>query len=269
MSAAQVTGDDMRAAVPSLDMGRATHVGKVRRENEDSLLALTERGMFAVADGMGGHIGGKLASNLVVEQLARVPAPASMLDFIKHSSMLANDANARLLHQSELNHGEVSGSTLVLLLAFGGRFACLWSGDSRIYLVRDRQIAQITRDHNEAQELVAQGVITREEARRWPRRNVITRAIGVYEDPEIEVEQGDLRPGDTFVLCSDGLTNHVEDEEIRDIALNASPQQACDALVELTLQRGATDNVTVVIAHQRRKGSTVVIPEGLPRQIWS
>lgn len=269
MSEAALSGDDMRTASASLDMGRATHVGKVRRENEDSLLALAERGLFAVADGMGGHIGGKMASNLLVEQLARVPAPVSLQDFVKHCGLLANDANARLLHHSAQNHGEVSGTTLALLLAFGERFACLWAGDSRIYLVRDRQIAQITRDHNEAQELVAQGVITRDEAKRWPRRNVITRAIGVYEDPELEVEQGDLRPGDTFVLCSDGLTNHVEDEEIREYALNASPQQACDALVELTLQRGATDNVTVVIAHRRRNGSTVVLPEGMPRPVWS
>ena len=269
MSETELSGDDMRAAWANLDMGRATHVGNVRRENEDSLLALVDRGIFAVADGMGGHVGGKQASTLVVNSLAHVPAPASMHDFIKQCSARALDANALLLERTTQNHGEVSGSTLALLIAFGERFACLWSGDSRVYLVRDREIAQITRDHNEAQELVAQGVITREEARRWPRRNVITRAIGVFDDPELEVEQGDLRPGDTFVICSDGLTNHVEDAEIRDIALNASPQQACDALVKLTLERGASDNVTVVIAHQRRKGSTVVLPEGLPGPVWS
>ena len=259
----------MRAPSTSLDTGRATHVGRVRRENEDSLLALAERGLFAVADGMGGHVGGKEASMLVVQSLARAPPPHSLHDFIKHCAVLANDANARLLDRALQNNGEVSGSTLALLLTYGDRFACLWSGDSRVYLVRDREIEQVTRDHNEAQELVAQGVITREEARRWPRRNVITRAIGVYDDPQLEMEQGELRQGDTFVLCSDGLTNHVEDEEIRDMAINASPQQACEALIDLTLQRGASDNVTVVIVHRRRRGSTVVLPEGLGGPTWS
>lgn len=269
MSDTELSGDDMRALWSSLDVGKATHVGRVRRENEDSLLALGERGIFAVADGMGGHVGGKQASTLVVNALAHVPAPASLHDFVKQCAARVHDANALLLARAAQSHGEVSGSTLALLVAYGERFACLWAGDSRAYVVRDREIAQISRDHNEAQELVAQGIITREEARRWPRRNVITRAVGVYDDMELEVEQGDMRPGDTFVLCSDGLTNHVEDSEICDIALNASPQQACDALVELTLERGASDNVSVVVVHRRRKGSTVVLPEGLPGPVWS
>jgi len=131
----------------------------------------------------------------------------------------------------------------------------VWSGDSRIYLVRDRAIIPQSRDHTEVQELVAEGLLKPEEARTWPRRNVVTRAIGVHDDPELEIADGVLQTGDAFVLCSDGLTSHVEDGEIlREVMANAS-QPACDALVDLTLAaRGATDNVTVVVARYEPDG---------------
>jgi serine/threonine protein phosphatase PrpC len=105
----------------------------------------------------------------------------------------------------------------------------------------------VTRDHTHAQKLVDDGVLTREQARTWPRRNVITRAIGVFEDPGLEERVGDLRPADIFVLCTDGLTGHLNDAEIAAIVCRLQPQQACDALIELTLERGATDNVTVIV----------------------
>src|SRR5213079_1443291 len=110
--------------------------------------------------------------------------------------------------------GGIIGTTIAVLLAYGARFACVWSGDSRIYLVRDHAIIPQSRDHTEVQELVAEGLLKPEEARTWPRRNVGTNSSGVQDDSELEIADGVLQGGDAFVLCSDGLTSHVEDSEI-------------------------------------------------------
>jgi protein phosphatase len=127
-----------------------------------------------------------------------------------------------------------------------GRFACLWSGDSRVYLVRDGVLTQISRDHTEVQELLDQGMITPAEAINWPRRNVITRAVGVNEDLVIDYRQGEMLPGDVFILNTDGLTAHVTDQEIGAAAAAADPRAACEALLASVLARGGTDNVTIV-----------------------
>jgi protein phosphatase len=140
----------------------------------------------------------------------------------------------------------VVGTTLAALLMFEGFYAGVWSGDSRIYLIRNNQIEQVSLDHTEVQELVSEGALTADEAREWPRRNIITRAIGVYDSPELEMKSGTLEAGDIFVLCTDGLTAHVENGEILAAAGHQRPQQACDFLVAQTLDRGATDNVTVL-----------------------
>ena len=149
------------------------------------------------------------------------------------------------------------------LLTFDGHYACVWSGDSRIYVVRGDEIIQLSQDHTEVQELVAGGVITPEQAKSWPGRNVITRAIGVYDEPELEISSGPLEPGDSFVLCSDGLTNHVDDQEIlKCVSANVS-QRACDRLVEMALEGGGSDNVTVVVARYRPELETTVRPTAL------
>jgi serine/threonine protein phosphatase PrpC len=135
---------------------------------------------------------------------------------------------------------------VAVLLVYEQFFACVWAGDSRIYRIRAGAIEQLSVDHTEVQELVANGRLTAEEARSWPRRNVITRAIGTYDDAELEMTDGTLEPGDIFVICSDGLTNHVEDHEILALTAANPPQRACDLLVGLTLDRGAIDNITIV-----------------------
>ena len=123
-------------------------------------------------------------------------------------------ANGHLKEISRQRGGVIMGATLAALLAFEGYYACVWSGDSRIYVIRAGQIFQLSRDHTEVQELVANGIITPEEAKSWRGSNVITRAIGVYDEPELEISSGPLHAGDSFVICSDGLTNHVADREI-------------------------------------------------------
>src|SRR5215472_7690292 len=236
----------MRDAISWIEAGAATHVGKVRRQNEDNYLVATRRGLWAVADGMGGHEAGDVASRVVMEELDAIAAPATAAELLASCERHMISANRRLKKLADGRGGALIGTTVAVLLIFDGHYAGVWSGDSRIYRIRQRRIEQISVDHTEVQELVSQGKLTAQEARTWPRRNVITRAIGVGDNPELEIKGGTLEPGDVFVICSDGLTAHVEDGEILALASEHRPQQACDLLIDLTLGRGAVDNVTVV-----------------------
>jgi len=235
----------MHDAKSRIEAGAATHVGKVRRQNEDNYLVATQRGLWAVADGMGGHAAGEIASRVIVEELAAIAAPATASELLASCERHIVNANSRLKRLGD-ERGALIGSTVAVLLIFDGHYAAVWSGDSRIYRIRKHLIEQISVDHTEVQELISEGKLTAEEARTWPRRNVITRAIGVSDHPELEIKGGALEPEDIFVICSDGLTAHVEDEEILALASEYRPQQACDLMIGLTLDRGAIDNVTVV-----------------------
>lgn len=251
----------MKDHLHKFDSGAATDIGKVRSENEDSCLVLPEIGVWAVADGMGGHEAGSLASATVVDALRKVAAPDSVNTLLACCRERLASANRSLLQVSRDRGGIVIGATVAALLAYDGYYACVWSGDSRIYLLRQHKIAQISRDHTEVAELIAEGVLSAEEAQTWPRRNVITRAVGVYPELDLEIAQGVLEKDDIFVICSDGLTAHVSDQEILAFASENPPQRACDLLVALTIERGAIDNVTVVIVHHGRHGSTVEFPQ--------
>lgn len=252
-----------------VEVGFVTHAGKVRQENEDRYFAAPEFGVFAVADGMGGHDGGALASATLVEALASIGAAVSAPDLLARLEDRVLRANATLWSIGR-SRGATIGSTLAVLLTFDSHFACVWSGDSRIYLVRAGTIAQLSRDHTEARELVEKGILSAEEARIWPRRNVITKAVGARPDPELELEHGTLTDGDVFVLCSDGLVGDVADAEILACVSANAPQAACDALLAMTLARSAADNVTVVVVRSgeapgtsglaRRAAETVIIP---------
>jgi protein phosphatase len=257
----------MHNAIPRFEAGAATHVGKLRQENEDSYLVASRSGVWAVADGMGGHAAGDLASHTVVEELERIAAPSSAAELLADCEARMVSANSRLKNIADQRGGAVIGTTVAVLLAYEEFFACVWSGDSRIYRIRGARIEQMSVDHTEVQQLVADGRLTAEEARTWPGRNVITRAIGVYDDPELEMIDGTLEPGDIFVICSDGLTNHVEDREILALATHNPPQRACDLLIDLTLDRGASDNVTVVLV--RFEPAAPTAPPGAPRRdVW-
>ncbi|HEY9348845.1 MAG TPA: serine/threonine-protein phosphatase, partial [Inquilinus sp.] len=144
----------------------------------------------------------------------------------------------------------VIGATVVVLLLRDGRYACLWAGDSRLYLLRDGMLRQLTRDHSYVQRLIDSGSRTPEQGRRHPGANVITRAVGASGPLELDMVQGDSRPGDVFLLCSDGLTNVVAEAEIADRLAALPCEAASTALLDLALARGAPDNVTlVVLAH--------------------
>lgn len=236
----------VNAPAPLFDTGAATHIGKVRDHNEDNLVARPEVGLWAVADGMGGHDAGDLASATVIDALQSVEPARSAAELLASCESRVVSANATLIEIGR-SRGAMIGTTVAVLLTHDAHFACVWSGDSRIYLVRDGAISLQSRDHTVVQDLVAAGQLSPAEARNAPGRNVITRAIGIGEDPELEIRDGALRAGDTFVLCSDGLTAHVEDDEILEQVIAATSQEACDALIELTLSRGAVDNVTIVV----------------------
>jgi protein phosphatase len=237
----------MQLSLATFDTGASTHVGKVRHRNEDRFLSKPDAGLWAVADGMGGHEDGEFASQTIVEALGTIEVPASAADLLARCEVQIVEANARLRDESRARGGVVLGATIAVLLIHENHYACVWSGDSRIYMVRDHAITQLSRDHTEVQQLLAEGTITPEEAKTWPKSNVITRAIGVFDAPELELNSGPLLPGDSFVICSDGLTQHIKDEEILGYVMTGGSQQACEALIGLTLERGASDNVTVVV----------------------
>lgn len=227
--------------------GSVSHVGKVRKLNEDSVLARPEIGLWAVADGMGGHGGGDLASRAVASALARLAPQPSGAALLSEFEACIGAANAELRALAHSRGGSVVGTTLVAMLVHSGHFACVWCGDSRVYLLRGGALEQVTRDHSEVQELIDRGVLDRDEAKVWPRRNVVTRALGVAEQAELEIIDGPTFAGDRFLLCSDGLTAHVDDREIAALLAVEDPQKACDDLLALTLQRGASDNVSLIV----------------------
>ena len=239
----------------------ATHTGHVRAHNEDNFLHHPRVDLWAVADGMGGHDGGEVASAAVVDALRQVEPACDAAGLLAACEARLAQANDVVRAAAAARGKGVMGATVVALLAQDAHFMCLWSGDSRAYLVRNRAIVPISRDHSEVQELVTQGVLTEEEARHWPRRNIITRAIGIFEAPALELREGALENDDVFVLCSDGLTGHVEAAEILDRVNGYPPADACRALVDLTLERGARDNVTVIVVRCRlKRHMTVQIP---------
>lgn len=230
----------------AFETGFATDVGCRREINEDNFIVRPDYGLWAVADGMGGHAAGDFASAAIVAELDSVGVPASAEDLQARFMERLTHANSRIrAHAAALDRGTV-GATIVALLVHGTAFAGIWSGDSRLYLLRAGRFSQLSRDHTEVRALLEAGAISEEEARNWPRKNVITRAIGVSPDPECERVVGTLEAGDVFLLCSDGMTEHMEDDEVGRLLAALPPQAACDAIVREVLARGARDNVTVV-----------------------
>ncbi len=139
------------------------------------------------------------------------------------------------------------GTTLAALLIHGGHYACVWCGDFRVYRLRAGELTRLTRDHSEVQDLVDRGILDEDEARSWPRRNIITRGLGVADTPDLEIVDGPALPGDRYLLCSDGLTGPVQDSEIATLLAMPEIEAAAKAMIDLTLQRGAKDNVSVVL----------------------
>jgi serine/threonine protein phosphatase PrpC len=223
-----------------------TDVGTVRDVNEDACIELPRIGLWAVADGMGGHSAGDLASSSIIEFLSSLPAPETLSSFVDDVERGLVELNARLREVATREQVSTIGSTVAALLLFREHCVCLWAGDSRIYRHREGHLEQLTQDHALVEELVERGVLTPEEAAGHPQSNLVTRAVGASDTLYIDAEIFELRARDRFVLCSDGLDKEVSDEEIARLAERESIDSLSDALVELALSRGARDNVTVV-----------------------
>lgn len=225
----------------------ATHVGMVRKLNEDSFISRDEVGLWAVADGMGGHQAGDVASQQVVKSLATVPNCPDIVALLDATRTAIRAANSALLGMAgQYDRDRVPGSTVVALVMHGDQAAVTWAGDSRIYRLRNGRAEQVSRDHSHVQELLNQHLISPEEAEHHPMSNVITRAIGIEDPVELETLKLELQEGDRFLLCSDGLSRLVSLEEIAQLLQTRQLEEAVHSLLHTALVRGAPDNVTIV-----------------------
>ncbi len=229
-----------------------TDVGRRRKANEDCYALAPDLGLYLVADGMGGHAAGQLASELAAQAAVDalrtlVDASASLTEKLRYATAAANREILAAVKQRPELAG--MGTTLVAVLASPNRIALAHVGDSRAYLVRGDRIRQLTDDHSLVAELVRRHEISETAARGHPHRHVLTRALGVRRGVEADLAELTPVPGDSFVLCSDGLTGHVRDEEICEIVLAQQNDldAVCSQLVDLANSRGGEDNVTVVI----------------------
>jgi serine/threonine protein phosphatase Stp1 len=233
-----------------------THPGTVRDHNEDVYVNRPDLGLWAVADGAGGHDAGEVASGLIATALDSIPPELSAEETLTQVRMRMAATHAALRERAaRQGHGMIA-STVVVLIARHGHFACLWAGDSRAYLLRDGALARVTRDHSLVQELVDSGQITDAEAENHPRANVITRAVGSEADMvELDKVTDRLVDGDRFLLCSDGLSKELSDAEMLAILRVDDAEPAAERLVAAALARNARDNVTAVVLEVVGDGS--------------
>ncbi len=225
-----------------------TNVGVVRKINEDAVFSKPDIHLWAVADGMGGHEAGNVASNMIVNMLDDIELKINLEVFVSTIEDKILDVNKRLLEYSEIMlEGRIIGSTVAILLIKGRVGICLWAGDSRLYRYRNGDIEQITVDHSHVAELLKHGSISMEEAENHPDANVITRAVGTCENLYVDIDVFDVNMGDTFMLCTDGLYNAVNEEGILNCLQEDTVEIAANNLIETSLHNGASDNVSVVL----------------------
>jgi serine/threonine protein phosphatase PrpC len=247
------TSTDAPSALGFSSAGR-TDVGPCREVNEDAFLIREELapgvGLWAVADGMGGHQAGDVASKMVVDTLAELEPPVGGHEFLLEVEGALQGANAAMLYLAgEIGPKAVVGSTVVALLAFGGHYACLWAGDSRAYLLRDGRLTQLTRDDSVVQTLLDGGLISQAQARVHRQANVLTRALGARTELQLSLSEGPMQPGDVYLLCTDGLSNMLDEADL--IRALGEPDGAAEVLVAQALERGATDNLTALVVASR------------------
>lgn len=225
-----------------------TDVGKVRANNQDAPIVSEKLRLYGVADGMGGHKGGEVASTSARDDLLRelegkTPSVAALSGAIE-------EVNRQIYHQQEHDDALTGMGTTLSVLWMSDNFVYIGHvGDSRVYLLRDGEFKQMTLDHSLVEQLVREGVLTEEEAQNHPMRNIITRAIGTDESVEVDVVVEERRKGDLWLACSDGLHGLVDDRQMRDALRQYAPEKAANVLLKAALDAGGRDNVTLVIVH--------------------
>ena len=228
-----------------------TDIGKLRKQNEDAAWFDEARAVFAVADGMGGHLAGEVASRMAIEAVQRMARENERPGIAALREAVACAHETILAHAQD--HIECAGmGTTLSVLWLGENYAYIAHvGDSRIYRLREGSLTQITQDHSLVEELVRAGLITREQARTHPRRNIITRALGTHGENEPDLLVTDVQDGDVFLLCTDGLTGMVTDAQIERMLLENDMEAAADALLAAALDAGGRDNVTLILCERR------------------
>lgn len=233
--------DRTRHAVQSV---ARSHVGLVRVINEDRVFDCPEARIWAVADGMGGHAGGDLAAQAVVDRLRTLAMGARTIDFTDMLVALGQ-ANGDIRQRND-RLGTDAGATVVAAMIDGATAHIAWAGDSRAYRLRDGALTLLTHDHSLVQELVDAGLLTADAAERHPQSHVVTRALGVNDDPQLQTVSIDLMPGDRLLLCSDGLSRSLQPGE----SFHGDIGQLCDRLLAASLGRDGSDNVSLVLVER-------------------
>jgi serine/threonine protein phosphatase PrpC len=244
----------MGAQLLTWESAARSHVGNVRKLNEDALLDRPDLGIWVVADGMGGHQAGDVASRLIVDSLDQLnEGPAEAREEAVCTVLCSVNQRLRSMAQAR-GQNAIIGSTVAVLLGGESSVVSLWVGDSRVYLLRDGVLRQLTRDHSQVEELIERGVISRAEAETHPAANVITRAVGAADGVMIDRHEEPALPGDVYLLCSDGLNKAVPEAEITQVLAGGSCADSAQALLHLGLVRGAKDNLSVVVVHAEEGG---------------
>lgn len=225
-----------------------TDTGTVRDVNEDAMISRPDVKLWAVADGMGGHAVGDVASAKVIAALEYVEEPRKMSEFVSDVEDRVIAVNSQLIEYAKIMLDDATiGTTLVSLLIRDQLGVCLWVGDSRLYRFRNNVLAQLSRDHSQVEELLKMGMITEAEVENHPQGNVITRAVGVEETVFVDINAFRIQTGDTYLLCSDGLYNAVTAESIAESLNHRDLETSTDELIQKALDNGARDNVTVIV----------------------
>ncbi len=227
--------------------GAATSTGRVRKVNQDAYLDRADLGLWAVADGMGGHSDGDRASRLLVERLARVGHQSLLGAGVEAIRKALREVNEQLLRDAVDLGRDLIGSTIVALVAGGDHGAILWVGDSRAYRLRQGKLSQLTSDHTQVQEMVARGLLSPEQAKYHPLSNVLARAVGGDRELAVDCQIEAFRDGDRFLLCSDGLDKELETDQIARLLSAFEPAQSAQALVDSACDAGGRDNVTALV----------------------
>jgi serine/threonine-protein phosphatase Stp1 len=231
---------------PPIRFNAKTHIGRVRKTNEDSILVLPDQKIWVVADGMGGHEGGDYASRVVIDSIALLPPEMEAAHMLGQLRQALQAAHRTIQQESEARQATM-GATVVALVLANGHFGALWAGDSRLYRLRDGLMELLTTDHSLVASLVEAGHLTWDEAEKHPQSNAVTRAVGVGEELQLDKIHGETRPGDRFLLCSDGLNKYATIAELGAAIQDVPIEVVTDKLIQMALDRGGADNVSVIV----------------------
>jgi len=252
------------AAALRTETSAISDLGAVRSVNEDRFIARPENGLWAVADGMGGHAQGDWAAQAVIDDLNTLGRADTIEAMIEDCANAIHGANAKVFQESAAK-GVQMGTTVAALIIDSRRFGVLWAGDSRVYLLRVGQLHQLTRDHTQVQEMVDRGLLSEDAAQGHPMGHVLARAIGVSPTVAVDVVTDAVMSGDIFLICSDGLYGALSHAEIIYVLSNTGIENVADELISRSLANGAKDNVTAIII-RAQEPTLLVLAGGVTAQ---